>query len=204
MVYARASHSLISNVEAESSDDLIPIIKGKTDGFARFNLESEHRIALDNETIFVLGVNTGFSFQNGKDSENISYEAFGIGAHYTLGGYMPNARFTSHRFYGLHEDELIATQFMNIDLGIQWNPTENVYLTPHAEAASVGFGSFSDYIKEAFNPSGDWQDTIDESFLFSAGAMFEYNSILGPVRLDFSWVNKIEKFRIFFGVGMFF
>jgi NTE family protein len=40
--------------------------------------------------------------------------------------------------------------------------------------------------------------------LFSAGATASYNSYLGPINLDVSWVNDINKFRIFFSVGMHF
>lgn len=203
-IYLRASHSFISDVRANYADGYLPDVDGATNGLARINLESEHRISLSEKSSFVLGASAGFIFQNSSSSDDISFNYYGVAAQYTLGGYLPNSRFTSHKFYGLHEDELIATQFMNIDLGVQWNALKNIYITPHFDVASVGHGDFSDYMDGAFNPKGSWQETTEESLLVSAGVLFEYDSILGPVKLDFSWVNDIDKVRIFFGVGMFF
>ena len=203
-VYARLSQSFLSDVKAEYSTGFLPDVDGQTNGFARFNLESEHRIVIGEKSSLVIGANAGFIFENSAGDDDISFRFYGVAGQYTLGGYLENSRFASHRFNGLHEDELIATQFMNVDLGVQWNPINDVYITPHVDIASVGFGDFPDFLDDAFNPDGNWQETTEESLLLSAGALFEYDSILGPVKLDFSWVNEIDKVRIFFGVGMFF
>lgn len=67
---------------------------------------------------------------------------------------------------------------------------------------SVGFGDFNDYIKDAFSPKGKWQDAIENSLLMSAGATVTYKSFLGPVNFDVSWVNDINKVRLFFSIGL--
>jgi NTE family protein len=67
--------------------------------------------------------------------------------------------------------------------------------------ASVGFGSFEDFGREFFNPRGTWQEGTDTSYLMSAGSTFSYNSLLGPINLDVSWVNGTNNVRVFLGVG---
>ena len=203
-IYLRLSQSFISDVQAEHSSVFLPELKGKTNGFARINLESEHRIVLGTTSTIVLGANAGFIFENLFKSDAVSFEMYGVAAQYTLGGYFENSRFNSHRFKGFHEDELIVTQFMNLNFGLQWNPIKKIYVTPHVDVATVGFGKFNDFFKKALTPDGNWEETTEESLLLSAGALFEYNSPLGPLKLDFSWVNKIDKLSVFFGIGMFF
>ena len=98
---------------------------------------------------------------------------------------------------------------MKLHLGVQFMPVSNIYLTPHFEAASVGFGDFSDYIEDAFSPTGDWDDEgeneiMETSAVMSAGLTISYDSFLGPINLDGSWVNGINDFRLFFSLGLFF
>ena len=61
---------------------------------------------------------------------------------------------------------------------------------------------FSDYIDDAFTPSGRWSEGIETSSIISAGAQFAYNSFLGPLNFDVSWVNDIDKVRLFFSIGL--
>ena len=70
--------------------------------------------------------------------------------------------------------------------------------------ASVGFGSFDDYTDDFFNPTGDWESATETSFIMSAGSTLSYNSILGPVNFDLSWVNGTNNLRVFLGVGFHF
>jgi NTE family protein len=35
----------------------------------------------------------------------------------------------------------------------------------------------------------------------SGGAAISYQSILGPIHFDTSWINNIDKVRLFFSVG---
>ena len=52
-----------------------------------------------------------------------------------------------------------------------------------------------------FTTNPHWQDQKDTRYIFSSGATLGYDSILGPVTLDVSWVNDVNKLKIFFGVG---
>ena len=115
---------------------------------------------------------------------------------------MPNQRKNSFLFPGLHEDELHVSQLMRLNLAVQFNPINKMYLTPHFDISSVGFGDFNDYVKNAFSPNGSWAELNETSALFSAGTTFSYHSFLGPVNFDLSWVNKISKVRVFFSVGL--
>jgi NTE family protein len=76
-----------------------------------------------------------------------------------------------------------------------------IYLTPHFNIASVGFHNFNDYIGDAFSPKGNWDYNKETSFLMSGGAAISYQSILGPIHFDTSWINNIDKVRLFFSVG---
>ncbi|MOA31607.1 hypothetical protein D3C78_1527740 [compost metagenome] len=91
---------------------------------------------------------------------------------------------------------------MGLKLGSQINLIGKIYLTPHFNLASVGFDNFNDYIKHAFNPKGNWDDNIDTSLVISGGAAISYQSILGPIHFDTSWINNIDKVRLFFSVGL--
>ena len=92
---------------------------------------------------------------------------------------------------------------MMLNLGLQMHLTKSLLLTPHFNIASIGNTGFGDYIKDAFTPGGDWQDSGDEaSLLMSGGITASYDSFLGPINFDVSFVNKIKKVRVFFGIGI--
>lgn len=79
----------------------------------------------------------------------------------------------------------------------------NFYISPHINYASIGFSQFNEYIKGAFFPTGNWSESFETSSLFSFGTTVSYDSILGPVNLDVSFVNDIGKVRAYFGAGLF-
>ena len=91
---------------------------------------------------------------------------------------------------------------MNLSLGVQFNPLTKLYVTPHANIASVGFEDFKYYIEDAFSPDGNWSEGVETSTVASLGATLAYHSFLGPVTFDFSWVNDVDKVRLFFGLGI--
>ena len=57
------------------------------------------------------------------------------------------------------------------------------------------------FFKKAIPAKGHWQDFKEVSFLLSSGITLGYDSILGPVTFDLSWVNDVDKVRVYFGVG---
>ena len=135
-------------------------------------------------------------------SNDLSFTDYGYAAKYFLGGNSITPNKENYLFPGLRQDELNVNQFIKLDLGLQLNPIKKCFITPHFNIASVGFNDFNEYIKDAFSPNGNWQENFETSLLLSAGATFSYNSLLGPVNFDVSWVNNIDKIRLTFSVGI--
>ncbi len=149
-----------------------------------------------------MGFDTNFILQDKLEDGDVSFSDYGYASKYFLGGILPTSGSNRFSFPGLHEDEVNASQYMAVKLGAQINPIGKIYLTPHFNIATVGFGNFNEYIGEAFNPKGNWDNGTETSLLLSGGAAASYLSILGPIHFDVSWVNNIDKVRLFFSVGL--
>ncbi len=202
--YFRAGvyRSLINDLDIEFATDDVEDINGSTNDFTRLELDFSKRFQFNKMVTGILGANTGFIFQDDLKEDEYSFADYGYAAQYSLGGILTAPRRSNYTFAGLHEDELAVTQFMRISLAAQLNPFKKVFITPHFDVASIGYGDFNDYIEDAFSPSGNWSEGFDTSTLMSAGATFAYHSLLGPVNFDVSWVNDINKVRVFFSVGL--
>ena len=195
------SRSIKSDVDVEFYNSTIPNISGSTNNYSKLSLDYEKRFQLKNKITAIIGATSSFIFQDNIKDNDISFEDYGIGAKYFLGGVSPMPRNDNYIFPGLNEGELFTSQFMKLNLGLQFNPSSKIYVTPHFHLASVGFGDFDDYIEDAFTADGKWEDAVEASLLLSSGATFSYNSILGPVNFDVSWVNSTNKIRFFIGIG---
>lgn len=90
---------------------------------------------------------------------------------------------------------------MKLNLALQFNPASKFYIIPHFNIAAIGFGNFKDYYEDFLFSNGYWTEGII-STLISPGTSFSYNSILGPVNFDVSWVNDINKTRLFFSIRL--
>jgi NTE family protein len=186
----------IAFTEADSTD-----FSGSTNGFTKVGFAFEKRVQLKKKITGIIGFDANFIFQDKlKDNEG-SFSNYGYAAKYLLGGFIPSSGSNRFVFPGLHEDELSVTQFMSIKLGVQLNPLGKFYLTPHFNIASVGYGNFNEFIADVSNTKGNWDDNKETSLLMSGGAAISYQSILGPIHFDTSWINNIDKVRLFFSVG---
>ncbi len=201
---ARVARSLWSNVDALFQDDENTSIKGATNGFSKLGVDLEKRFKFNDKITGVIVANANFIFEDQIKSGEVSFTDYGFGAKYFLGGNIRNSTRDSHIFQGLHEDELNVSQFMKLNLAVQFNPVNKVFIIPHFNIASVGFGDFDDYFEDAFSPSGSWSDASETSMLMSAGATISYLSFLGPIEIDVSWINDVDRTRVFFGLGLFF
>jgi len=201
---AKIGRSLYNDIDVVFADEDQTEIKGSTNGFTRISVDYEKRIPLKKKIVGIVAATTSFIFEDDLKTDDIPFTDLGYGAKYFLGGNLSPPRQSSYTFPGLHEDELVVNQLMKLNLGLQFNPINKIYLTPHLNFASVGFENFDEYIKDAFSPNGSWEEQIETSGLFSFGATASYNSYLGPVNFDVSWVNDINKVRIFFSVGLLF
>ena len=149
----------------------------------------------------MIGFDSYFIFQDKLKNDQTSFSDYGYAAKYFLGGIIPSSGSSRFSFPGLNEDELNVTQFMGIRLGTQINVMGKIYLTPHFNAATVGFGNFNEYLDKVFNPKGNWDENLETSLVMSGGAAISYQSILGPIHFDTSWINNVGKVRLFFSVG---
>ena len=201
-LYAEISRSIYHHVDFRFSDDTEPDIIGKTNGYTKFNVSFEQRIPFNKKFIGIADASFGFTFVDDITSDEISFLDYGTGGAYFLGGNLVRPRKDSYVFKGLNNSELVANQFMMLNLGLQTFISNSILITPHVNIASVSNTGFSDYIKDAFSPQGDWQYLSEASLLLSGGITASYNSFLGPIDFDVSYVNKISKVRIFFGIGI--
>lgn len=195
------SRSLNNSIDLKFFNSEQSNINGKTNSFSKFILDYEKRFELTNKTTVVLGATSGFIFQDDISSNSISFAEYGVGGKYFLGGVLLEPRNDNYILPGLYEGELLASQFMKISIGMQFNPKSKLYVTPHTHIATIGFNDFDNYITNAFSAKGKWEEAIETSLFLSAGTTLSYNSILGPVNIDLSWVNNTNKLRLFIGVG---
>jgi len=188
-------------MEQVYSLDTSPSVKGQTNGYSKLGVDAEVRFPFTPKSTLIVGAAAHFLFEDSLDETDISFSDFGFGAKYILGGNILNPRFDTRPFPGLDQQELVVSQYVNLALGAQVEVLRKIFVTPHVHMASVGFGSFKDYAGNFFNLDGEWKNSAEASYLMSAGSTFSYNSLLGPINLDVSWVNGTNNLRVFVGIG---
>lgn len=202
IIKANVARSFLSDVDASfSAPDLISI-SGSTNGYTKFGFSFEKRALLKKRITGIVGFDSYFIFQDKLKDDQIPFSGFGYATKYFLGGIIPSSGSNRFSFAGLNEDEVNVTQYMGLKLGSQINLTGKIYLIPHFNIASIGFDTFDDYIGHAFSPKGKWDENIEPSLILSGGSAISYQSILGPIHFDMSWINNIDKVRLFFSVGL--
>ncbi len=196
------SRSLRQDVTVNFSDPTIADIKGATNDFTKLQVNFEKRLFLTQNSTGILTTSAGFVLADEQRDNDVSFYDFGYPELYFLGGNLPIQRANSYAFQGLHEDELLVSQFLMVKLGLQYNPINKFYLTPQFNIASVGFNNLREYTNNVFSPDGDWQVSEGTSLLVSAGATVSYKSILGPIDFNTTWTNDSNKLRFFLSVGI--
>lgn len=201
---ANINRSLLTDTNTEYSAPNIASVSGSTNGYTKLGLGFEKRVIVRKKITGIMGFNANYIFLDKLKASQHSFSNYGYAAKYFLGGIIPSSGSNRFSFPGLNEDELNVTQFTEVKLGAQINPMGKFYLTPHFNIATVGFDAFNDYIDHIFNPKGNWDNNTEESLVMSAGASVSYQSILGPIHFDTSWINSVNKVRLFFSVGFLF
>ncbi|WP_338841376.1 patatin-like phospholipase family protein [Flavobacterium ginsenosidimutans] len=202
IIKSNLARSFLADVNASFSDPNLTAISGSTNNYTKFGFTFEKRALLKKKITGIIGFDSYFIFQDKLKENQIPFSEFGYASKYFLGGIIPSSGSNRFQLPGLHEDELNVTQYMGLKLGSQINLIGKIYLTPHFNIATVGFDTFNNYIDHAFNPKGNWDDNIEPSLVISGGAAVSYESILGPIHFDTSWINNIDKVRFFFSVGL--
>jgi len=200
----KLSQSVYNDGEVNFSDEAIEDLNGSFGSITKLSLDYEKRFPIRKKMTAILGATGGFTFYNdpGTGSDDLSYSAYGYGSKYYLGGVLMRPRKDNYIFQGLNEAELPVTQFMMVKMSLQYNIAGKIFLIPHVNLASVGFKDFSNYVDDAFTPEGSWDETSDPSAVFSAGITASMNSFLGPIDFDISYINDVDKIRLFFGIGL--
>ena len=201
---ANLSRSLLHEVNYVYSDAAMQDFDGSTNGFTKLNLNFEKRFKVYKKITGIFGAATAFIFQDKLKSNQGSFAEYGYAAKYFLGGSLQSPDKNSYQFRGLNDDELNLTQFMKVNFDLQTNPIPKIFITPHLDVATVGFGTFDDYIGDAFSSDADWQLRSEPGWLVSGGATLAYYSLLGPITFDASWVNNLQDTNLFFSVGLLF
>jgi NTE family protein len=196
------SRSLLHDADVVFSEPGFEPVIGSTNGFTKFGLDFEYRTPLSRKMTGIISTNLSFIAEDPLKEGDVSFTDYGYSAKYSLGGVITAPRRGTYIFPGLHEDEIFVTQLMNLQLALQFKPSSKIFIIPHLNIASIGFEDFNDYIEDAFSPSGRWSEGFETSALISAGAQFAYHSFLGPLNFDVSWVNDVDKVRVFFSVGL--
>ena len=195
------SRSVNNKVRLQFSDSNILNEKGSLPNFFKIGLDYEKRLPLSSKLTGVVGAIGNFIIVDREDNDAISFKEFGLGAKYFIGGNELNPRRDNFMFMGLNQSELSVTQFTKINLGLQYNFKPKLYVIPHLDVALVGFDTLNNFVSNIGNATGNWREYNNVGLLFSSGVNLGYNSILGPVNFDVSWVNDINDVRISFGVG---
>lgn len=195
------SRALQNNIQANYIDPKVDNINMNNNTYTKLSLSFEERVPITAKLTGVISANSGFIIKDNIHENNFLFSTLGFGAKYFLGGNIIDPRSDNFTFSGLTESELAVSQFIKTGLGVQIKTIRNLFLTPHIDVASVGYGSFDDYIPNALSAKGKWKNYEETSFLASAGIMVSYKSLLGPVKFDVSWVNSTNKVRFFIGFG---
>tara|TARA_B110001450_G_C17664630_1_gene498953 strand:- start:896 stop:3220 length:2325 start_codon:yes stop_codon:yes gene_type:complete len=203
LLKSKILRSLENRLDYISSNNSIALNNESLNRFTKVSLSYEKRVPLHKSTSVIISGSTNLTFIDKSSSNKLPFDTYGIGANYFLGGYLRSPRENSLAFPGLNENALPASQVIKFHLKFQTNPFHNFYISPHLNYASIGFGQFNEYIKDVFLPKGNWSESFETSSLFSFGTTVSYNSILGPINIDVSFVNDIGKVQSYFGAGLF-
>ena len=195
------SRSLYNNVKVDFSDANLSNEKGSINNYSKIGLQYEKRIPLTPKLTTIYGISGSYIALDDYKNNRLSFSDFGLGAKYSLGGNILDPRRDSFIFPGLDEGELNVSQLTKLNIGLQYNFKSKLFITPHANVAAIGFENFENYTKNIFSANTDWRKQSDVKYLLSSGATLGYDSILGPVSFDVSWVNDSNRVNIFFGVG---
>ncbi|MFD1160981.1 patatin-like phospholipase family protein [Hwangdonia seohaensis] len=200
-IQAMLSTSFHNNIKTSYIDPNISNIDASANNYTKLSLGFEERILITPNLTGITSLDSGFMFGGNSRDNDYLFTTLGYGAKYFLGGNIIDPRNDNYTFSGLTESALAVSQFIKVGLGVQLKTIRNLYVTPHIDMASVGFGNFDDYIPKAFLPKDKWTNYENPSFLASIGTTVSYKSLLGPINFDVSWVNNTDDIRVFIGIG---
>lgn len=184
------------------TSSVLESVSGKLNGTSQVYCNLDKRIDVSEKVTGLVVASLGFNFADKLKENELSFFDFGYNELFFLGGSLPHQKSRSTIFFGLHEEEIRASQLAMLGLGVQIAPVNNFYITPSVDFAAVGFDSIHDFINNLSGINSDWTSLNQTSYLLSIGTTFSYNSILGPIDINATWVNGINELRLFLGLGI--
>lgn len=193
--------SVYNNLDVKTTAPELFDLSEELNNYSKLILDASTRIPITSKATVFTGITTAFIFEDSLEDDEYSYLDYGIGVQYFLGGSTLLARSDSFAVPGLKEGEALASQFTKLNFGLQYALHKKVFISPHLDLVLFGTGSFSDYLENIGKFSSNWQETDNTGLIISSGLTASYNSIIGPISVDASFVNDIDKVRFFVGVG---
>jgi NTE family protein len=191
--------ALHQNIEIEKIDPA-SLIEGRLNGFTKFQVNYQNRLPINNKLTSIWEASIGFTHIYEKDK--LDYFDNGYSDFFFVGGALPINRENSIKNMGLFEDELFVSQLASLNLGLQYNPLSNIYITPSLSYTTVGFGNFENFSSGFWKAKTNWNELANTSYFMTAALTLSYNSFLGPIDLTFSKTSDIEKPRVFLSIGI--
>ncbi len=196
----RLARALRNKIEVQYVLDSENDNYGLTNLYTRLTGRYENRKRLNQTHVLVSQFDFGLTQID--ETDKIDFAKHGQGAKFALGGFLNQNQRNGYEFKGLGDSQLLATQFIKIHLNLQHELGRNTFLTPHLNIGLVGFGQLDTFFKEVKLNQTHWSNLETSSFIFTSGITAGYNSILGPVFFDLSYVNDLNEWPLFFSTGM--
>ncbi|HPQ21142.1 MAG TPA: patatin-like phospholipase family protein [Saprospiraceae bacterium] len=203
-IRVKLNRNLSNHVAVSYIDNNLSEVEGKVNGYWIFQFDFQQLFRLSSHTILGASVNIGNTLID--ENSQLNFESYAFGSKFFIGGITDYYRSYQLEFYGLKRNEILATQYLSTTLSLQYRYNYDYYVTPHFSIANVAYGDLSDFASQLFKSNNKWTnfDTSGISVLASAGCMFSYNSLIGPIDFDCTWVNDVDKFRWNLRVGYLF
>ncbi|QTE23115.1 patatin-like phospholipase family protein [Polaribacter cellanae] len=200
--YKRSLDNIL-NVDIFSFDNQEYIkLKGSLANYHKLSFLTSNRFSFSPKSTLIAGVTGGFIFEDIVKEDKLSFTDYNVGPSYFLGGNASIARGGSFIVPGLKDGEALASQFLKVDISFQYAFQKKLFITPHLDLVLFGNNTFSNYLKNFTNITSNWNDIEQQTgLIFSTGLTASYNSVLGPIIIDASFVNDINQMRFFVGLG---
>ncbi|MGB2232420.1 MAG: patatin-like phospholipase family protein, partial [Flavobacteriaceae bacterium] len=195
----RFSRALRNKVNVEYVEESTNNKLGLTNLYSRITGQLENRKQLNKFVTFISQLDFGFTFvdsNKGNNTNKIDFLRHGQGAKFALGGFLNQNQRNGYKFKGLGDSQLLTTQFIKAHFNYQYEISRNIFLTPHINFGLVGFGKFDDFLNEIKLSNSNWSNLETSSLMFTSGITAAYNSILGPVFFDLSYINDLNKWPL--------
>nr|WP_315141977.1 patatin-like phospholipase family protein [uncultured Flavobacterium sp.] len=191
--------SLRQNIEMNNFNSP-SLLEGELNNFTKFQVNYQTRIPITNKLTSILESSIGLTHTYRNDK--IDYFENGYSDYFFMGGALPINRENTIKNMGLYEDELFASQIATINLGMQYSPYLDFYITPSVSYSTVGFNSIENFTSNFWKANTNWNDRTNTSYLITNAITVSYNSFIGPIDLTVSKTSDIEKPRIFLSIGI--